>query len=88
MKKCLVSLYLCCLLGGVLVLSQAEDPFDRSKLRTADPDQLISGGIPVMTYPEKTPTGSQASDKKQEQQRTEMDKKVDDAIKRAWEDKK
>lgn len=84
MKKCFVFLLL---LGSVLILSQAEDPYDRSKLRTAEPDALISNGIPVMTYPERTPSSSQAADKEMEKQRAERDKKVDDAIRKAWEEK-
>ncbi|MEM5787520.1 MAG: hypothetical protein AAGU11_09395 [Syntrophobacteraceae bacterium] len=84
MKKCIVFLLVALIAGAPAVVFAAEDRYGSGKLRTADPNTFIDLGTRVFTYPDPGESTYESAKKSEEQQKEKMNKKVDDAIDRAW----
>ena len=87
MKKCIVFLCFSILLAGPACV-HADDPmFDTGQLRMTGPEALFNMGIWALTHPDAVKSSLSDMNKEEERKPTDTDKKVDDAIKKAWEGK-
>lgn len=88
MKKWAIFIFLALLLGTPVGLRANEDTFDTGKSRMTGTEALFNMGIWALTHPDSVKDaldGPKAEPKNKDD--LVMDKKVDDAIKRAWEAK-
>jgi hypothetical protein len=86
MKKCIIFLCLCFLLGNARGVWGVDDPFDAGQSRMSASEVLLSAGITALMHPDEVKSMLDTT-KDKEKKKDQIDSKVDDAIKKAWEEK-
>ncbi len=88
MKRWAIFIFLALLLGTPVGLNASEDPFDTGRSSMSGTEALFSMGIWALTHPESV-KGALDGPKQEPKKKEDLvvDKKVDEAIKKAWEEK-
>jgi hypothetical protein len=83
MKKCIVFLCFSFILAGPACV-YADDPMFDSGPRMSGPEVIVNMGIWALTHPDAIKSSLADLNKEEEKKPTDADRKVDEAIKKAW----
>jgi len=86
MKKCVFLLFLILLLGSPDGLYAVQDQFDEGQSRMTAGETLFNLGIWALTHPDAIKSITEMS-QEEKKEKTPLDKKVDEAINKAWAEK-
>lgn len=86
MKRWAIYILLVLLLVTPVGLSASEDPFDTGKSSMSGTEALFNMGIWALTHPDSVRGVLDGPKEEKKKDDLVMDKKVDEAIKKAWEE--